>query len=116
MVVRCIRPLRPPRGEVVSDAGLTPGKSYVVVELEIPPDNAIRVRVVDDANEPSLWLLSGFEIVRGEVPPNWELNLTEDGTLLFAPGKWLRRDFWWSYLDGDPDAVQDFTSELARMG
>jgi hypothetical protein len=112
--VRCVQALRPPRSEPV-EQGLTAGRNYLVLELEIGPGKAPVVRVIDDEGDPTLWMLSGFEIVDGQVPPSWHLVANEDGSFTFTPEKWARPGFWWSFFNQDYGAADDYDSELARL-
>lgn len=112
--MRCVRPLRGPGDPSSSGAGLTIGRSYHVLEIHLSPRDT-RTRVVDDAGQPTLWMLEGFELVDGSVPPTWHAKFDEDATISLGPKAWQADDFWWSYFNDDSEARATYERELSRM-
>lgn len=107
MKLRCVRPLRKPQDSAPPGSGLTPGREYVVVEMQFRGDR-VTVRVLDDDDRPTLWLLDGFEIVDGAVPANWNAKFDEDGTVTLSAKQLQTDGFWWSYFENEGRARETF--------
>ena len=91
---------------------LTLGRAYAAIELEVPLGRSARVRVLEDAGQPSVWPLDAFEIVSGRLPSNWHLSVTEAGDMVLGPASFLAQGFWSRYFDGDPSAQIEYEREL----
>jgi len=115
MQLRCVRALRSLNDPATGTGGLTVGRTYEALELEIGHDGPVRVRVVDDSEDPTLWALESFEIIDGRVSSSWHLELAEDGSIVIGPKAWLPRTFWCDYFNGDPEAEAQYSRELARI-
>jgi len=68
-----------------SSAWLTKGKEYIVLSIEAPAGRAPLLRILDDSGGPSLWSAHLFDLLSGHVPANWQVNITQNGSLEFAP-------------------------------
>jgi hypothetical protein len=92
------------------------GRSYEAIGIEIAASASVRVRVIDDERQPTLWALESFEILDGQLPATWHLDIAKDRSIVIGPKAWLRTGFWWDYFDDSVDARTEYVRELARMG
>lgn len=113
MKLRCVV-MRRSRTERSGGSGLTVGKLYDALELEVS-SSFIRVRVVDDDGQPTQWMFDGFELVDSQVPSTWHASLTEDGVLTLGPQAWQDEGFWWAYFDDQADAIANFERGRSAM-
>jgi hypothetical protein len=115
MRVRCHRIVSPISGEPRAAAPyLTIGREYEVLELLVHPPGDVRIRILDDdAKTPSVWPLGSFEITKANLPSNWAIEVSEDGSIRLSPPAWLKEGFWEEYFDGKADAVTEFRQALS---
>ena len=93
------------------------GDEYHVLSILIEADpNAALPRLVQVLGDggPAWWPMEMFVTVSSGIPPNWTLELRPDGSLHFAPERWLRSGFWEEYFDNprDGEAAETFRQEV----
>lgn len=115
MKVRCVRLVNSVSGEPEARSPwLTVGSEYVVLALSVVPGRNVTFRLIgNDGRTPALFAASQFEIIRGNIPSVWEVQIEEEGRLEIGPRPWLRPGFWEDYFDGMPEATTEF--EAARV-
>lgn len=89
---------------------LTPGRSYVVLEVIHSPhcDGEVGYRIEsDDARTPAIFDAGDFLIVDAAVSPS-RVVIREDGGSAEA-------GFWESFFDGDPTARSLYDAEIEKL-
>ncbi len=116
MKVRCTKLLTADGTPQTASQWMTVGGIYEVLTIELDRDGLWLVRLIgDSANEVALFSIDGFEVVSECLVPAWVANWTADGFFQLAPEAWLDAQFWERFYDRDPDAIQTFETELARI-
>lgn len=112
MLVRCERVIGP-LGPVAVSSWLTVGGIYPVVSMLFRSSPTPQVQVHDDSGGPSWWRRSMFAQVTGSIPRNWAVQMKQDGSVRFAPSRFVVEGFWESFFDGDAGAEAIYAEELA---
>jgi hypothetical protein len=90
--------------------GLTPGKSYAVIEISYD-----YFRVLNDRGEPILYPKALFEVVDPNIPSDWTKQMFDDDEYFIGPVELSEVGFYEAYFDREPSAVAKFESVRARM-
>lgn len=90
---------------------LTLNHEYIVLGLEISPQDGITVLLQSDHyNEPISVPLDGFEIVGQKFPSNWSAK-TKDNIYRIMPASWMYDDFFKDLEDQTEKAMLLFQEE-----
>lgn len=98
---------------VKSSPWLTIGKEYIVIAIDILP-NEILYRILDNDKQgmSALYKSFQFEIVSGNIPPNWEMLPLGEDSLTLRPAAWKKIGFWEKFYEYDPEAKEIYQREL----
>jgi hypothetical protein len=111
--VRCIKLLS--RGRPAERSGWAKiGGVYHVLELWVEPGRAM-LRLVGEQPTPALFEPEMFEVVSSAIPPTWAVTSPKPGCLSFAPEAWSGAGFWERFFDGEPEAVDVFEEQRAKI-
>jgi hypothetical protein len=110
--LKCIRTRDAFRRSVSSSPWYTVGETYIVLALSVTKTNGVQVRMIgDDAETPTLFRFSDFQIVEGKLPPNWIVIAMADEGFELTPEPWSRKGFWDRFFNGDVEAKTVFERE-----
>ncbi len=117
MRVSCVRIINPATGQSAVDSHwVTIGSDYVVLTIDVFPDEHGSVRILTNWDEgPGVFDPSMFVTVDPSLPPNFACVIREGGDIELGPAAWLRPGFWEDYFDDEPRAVAEYGRELATI-
>ena len=103
-------------GERGSKAGwLTLHREYVVLAISADPVSGIEFRILaDDGRTPILADSRLFAANEQSFPTFWVGRVTEGGVVELGPPEWLKRGYWESFFDQDPEAIATFHRVVER--
>lgn len=99
----------------VSEYWITPGRSYVVLSIEVVPEKPIELRILCNDGKAGLVDSRLFVTVCDKIPSNWTAMVDDLGILILAPAKWTRIGFWEDYYNGVPQAEEEFELEKNKI-
>jgi hypothetical protein len=97
------------------DSWLTIGKTYIVLEVYVACGEEVLFRCIADNGTPALFHARSFETKGSRLPSSWIGRVDTNGTFQLTPARWARPGFWEDYFRDLPEALYDFTEEVAKM-
>jgi len=107
---------------------ITIGKEYIVLSIEIsgpysivnPQEgDHILFRLIDDDRVVIPYPANLFDIVSGDMFPDWIFFKTEKGSFMIIPKQWAREGFWEDFYNDEPSTMLTFNvvkNEIYNMG
>lgn len=83
---------------------LTDGRVYEVQEVGADPGGHNWLRIEGDDGTPALFDSRCFVLVNSHLPPSWQVELLDSGSVTIGPPQFLRQGFWEAFFDRDPSA------------
>lgn len=113
MKIECIKIIDNETGrELDKSSWLTVGNVYQVLSVFTAVDGLVEYRLIGDDNyTPALFRADQFKILDGKLSPNWVANCELGSYFELAPKSWTKPAFWEEYFDGEPEAINCFTTE-----
>lgn len=102
---------------VESNPWLTIGREYIVLEIDLKPGKDTLYRLLNDDkdNRSGLHNAIQFQVVSGKLPPNWQINQRESGSLVLGPVLWRQLGFWEDFYDGNFEAIEIYKKEVIKI-
>jgi hypothetical protein len=97
------------------DSWLTHNREYQVLSVQVATKGPAELRIIADNGTPILVAATMFAMCPESPPPNWVVQIRENGVVDFGPLPWLELGFWERYFDRDPDAIAVFGQEVTKM-
>ena len=98
------------RWKVREHSRLTLGKHYEVLAIE-----ADCYRILNNADDPTLYGQSGFKVVDSVEPAFWKTEIDADGDQFAGPLQWRKSGFWEDYHDGHQAVCDQFWNDLRQF-
>jgi len=115
MKIRCIKLLNVFREPTDDQYWVKLGAIYQVLTIWVD-ERGVAFRIISERDEsPGLHPLEMFEIVSPIIPPNWVIASPSPGCLSLAPEPWTQKGFWERYFDFEPEALECFEREKAKI-
>ncbi len=115
MKVHCIRIENGLGFEVGISPWLTKGHTYDVITMAVDVKGQVTVQILTDQDQmPAIFSMSLFEIVDGNIPANWKIDVCK-GAIEFSPYPWKQAGFWERFFDNEEHARSVFHAELKTI-
>ena len=113
MRVRCESIVSITGKEVDYHPGIKIGELYDVVSILCRTGRNPLIQILN-GDRPSLWPSTMFTVVTPKIDPDWEIGISETGTIEIGPPKFQTPGFWELYFEDDPEALQIFDEEFLK--
>jgi hypothetical protein len=95
-----------------SSSWLTIGKEYIVLAIEVFPDEVRYCLVGDNQDKsPGIYHASQFEVTSKKIPSNWNTHFGTLNLLSIEPKSWCEPGFWEDCYNQEPAALEIYKRE-----
>ena len=119
MKVECVRLIQGTTGTEIEerhrDSWLTIGKTYIVLEVYAALGEEVLFRCIADNGTAALFQARSFKTIGSRLPSSWIGRVDTNGIFQLTPVRWARPGFWEDYFRDLPEALCDFTEEVAKI-